>query len=55
MSTYVRWGVAAGAAVLVVCLLALAQGQDHHRGDDVGSLDVVTAAVAGPRTTVTGP
>ena len=47
MSTTMRWVVAAVAAVLVVCLLGWARGQEHHRGDEVGSLGSISAAVAG--------
>ena len=47
MSDAVRWVVAAVAVVLVVCLLVWARGEDHHRGDDVGSLGLATT-VAGP-------
>ena len=38
MNDAVRWIVAAVAIVLVVGLLVWARGEDHHRGDDVGSL-----------------
>lgn len=49
MSTSVRWVVAVGAAVLVVLLIALARGDDHHRGDEVGSLRVGHVSVAPAR------
>jgi len=48
VSTTVRWIVAAGAAVLVICLLGWARGDEHHRGDDVGSLGIAVTAFAGP-------
>lgn len=38
MSTPARWGIAMVAALLVVGLLVWARGDEHHRGDDVGSL-----------------
>jgi len=37
VSTAVRWVIVAIAALLVVGLLIWARGDDHHRGDDVGS------------------
>ena len=42
-----RWIVAAVAAVLVVSLLGWARGQEHHRGDEVGSLGTTATVVAG--------
>ena len=48
MSTAVRWVVAAVAVVLVVCLLGWARGEEHHRGDEVGSRSgPLATAVAG--------
>jgi hypothetical protein len=47
MST-VRWVIALGAAVLVVCLLVLARGQEHHRGDDIGATRYVTSVAVTP-------
>jgi hypothetical protein len=41
-----RWTLGAVAVVLVVCMLIWARGDDHHRGDDVGSLGI-TGTVAG--------
>jgi hypothetical protein len=32
-----RWVVAAVAIVLVACLLVWGRGEEHQRGDDVGS------------------
>jgi hypothetical protein len=37
MSTPMRWLVAAVAIVLVACLLVWGRGEEHQRGDDVGS------------------
>ena len=48
MSTLVRWTVAALAALLAVGMLVWARGEDHHRGDDVGSLGTAHTPVAGP-------
>ena len=42
MSTAVRWVVAVVAALLVVGLLVWGRGDEHHRGDDVGSVATVT-------------
>ncbi len=47
MNDATRWILAAVAIVLVVGLLVWARGDDHHRGDDVGSLGVVET-IAGP-------
>ena len=47
MNNATRWILAAVAIVLVVGLLVWARGDDHHRGDDVGSLSV-TGTIAGP-------
>jgi hypothetical protein len=47
MSSTVRWVVAVAAAVLIVCLLGWARGEQHHRGDEVGSLGTTIAAVTG--------
>jgi len=47
MSTPVRWAVAAVAVVLVACLLVWARGEEHHRGDDIGSVGITRAVVAG--------
>ena len=47
MNDATRWILAAVAIVLVVGLLVWARGDDHHRGDDVGSIGVAEA-VAGP-------
>jgi hypothetical protein len=38
VSTAIRWGIAALAVLLVVGLLVWARGDEHHRGDDVGSM-----------------
>lgn len=48
MSTAMRWVVAAVAAVLVACLIGWARGDEHHRGDEVGSLGTTVTVVAGP-------
>jgi len=42
MNDAVRLIVAAVAIVLVVGLLVWARGEDHHRGDEVGSLGLST-------------
>jgi hypothetical protein len=42
MTSTVRWIVAAVAVALVVCLVVWARGEDHHRGDEVGSYAPVT-------------
>ncbi len=47
MNDATRWILAAVAIVLVVGLLVWARGDDHHRGDDVGSLGI-TGTIAGP-------
>jgi hypothetical protein len=47
MTVAVRWAIAAVAVVLVVCMLIWARGDDHRRGDDVGSIGI-TSTVAGP-------
>ena len=47
MSTPARWAVAAVAVVLVACLLVWARGEEHHRGDDIGSLGITRTVVAG--------
>jgi hypothetical protein len=36
--TPVRWVVAAVAVLLVLGLLGWARGDEHHHGDDVGSV-----------------
>jgi hypothetical protein len=46
MSVTTRWVVAALAVALVVCLLVWARGEDHHRGDEVGSVHPTGAASA---------
>jgi hypothetical protein len=38
VTTTWRWVVAAIALLLVVGLLGWARGDEHHRGDDVGSV-----------------
>ena len=40
MSETVRWFVAGVAIMLVVFLIVWARGDDHHRGDDIGSLGI---------------
>lgn len=47
MSTTLRWIVVAVAVVLLVGLLVWARGDEHHRGDEIGSLGITTTA-AGP-------
>jgi hypothetical protein len=41
VSTTARWVVAAVAVLLVLGLLIWARGDEHHRGDDVGSVATV--------------
>ena len=41
----VRWVIIVVAALLVVGLLGWARGDEHHRGDDVGSLGFATTRV----------
>jgi hypothetical protein len=43
-----RWLVSAMAIALVVCLLVWARGEDHHRGDDVGSLGIADSVPPAP-------
>jgi hypothetical protein len=38
VSNTARWVVAAIALLLVIGLLGWARGDEHHRGDDVGSV-----------------
>jgi len=38
----VRWAVIVFDVLLVVALIVWARGDSHHRGDDVGSIVVVT-------------
>jgi hypothetical protein len=42
VTTGVRWGVVAVAALLIVALVVWARGDEHHRGDDVGSVAQVS-------------
>ena len=42
MSTTARWVVGAVAAALVVALLVWGRGDDHHHGDEVGSVATVS-------------
>jgi hypothetical protein len=44
-----RWGIAAVAGLLVVGLLVWARGDEHHHGDDVGSIAPVAVALARSR------
>ena len=44
MTATARWMIAAVAALLVIGLLIWARGDEHHRGDDRGSLDRVEGA-----------
>lgn len=39
----VRWAAALLAVLLLVGLLVWARGDDHHRGDDIGSIAPVAA------------
>ena len=40
MAETVRWLAITCGIVLAICLLIWARGDDHHRGDDVGSVGV---------------
>ena len=42
MAETARWLAITCGIVLAICLLIWARGDDHHRGDDVGSADVVS-------------
>jgi hypothetical protein len=42
VSSTVRWAVAAVAVLLVVGLLIWARGDEHHRGNEVGSVAQVS-------------
>ena len=43
MTAPVRWTVIVASVLLVVALLVWARGDEHHRGDDVGSSPSVGA------------
>jgi hypothetical protein len=45
-ATAVRWVVIVVVALLLVGLLWRARGEDHHRGDDVGSLSSFETVIA---------
>ena len=47
METPVRLAVALVTAVLILGLLFWARGQEHQRGDEVGSFGPITSAAAG--------
>jgi hypothetical protein len=42
MRSAVRWIIVVVAVLVVVGLVAYARGPDHHRGDEVGALEVGT-------------
>ena len=44
MSEVVRWFLAGVAIMLVVFLIVVVRGTDHHRGNDVGSLGITRSA-----------
>jgi len=44
MSEASRWIIALVAAVLVVCLVIWARGEEHHHGIQVGSLGAQTSS-----------
>jgi hypothetical protein len=48
MRSAVRWIIVVAAVLVVVGLVAFARGPEHHRGDDVGALEI------GVSTSVTG-
>ena len=37
----VRWGIVVFLALVLIGLIAYARGDEHHRGDDVGSLPTI--------------
>jgi hypothetical protein len=41
VSTTARWVIAAVAVLLVVGMVVWARGDEHHHGDDVGSVATV--------------
>ena len=43
MDTPIRWILLVAALLLVVGLIVWARGDDHHRGDEVGTLARTTA------------
>jgi len=45
--TAAKWAICAVAVLLVVGMLIWARGEDHRRGDEVGSLGI-TGTVEGP-------
>jgi hypothetical protein len=45
-ATPVRWVVIVVAALLLVGMLGWARGEEHHHGDDVGSLTSYDRVVA---------
>jgi hypothetical protein len=45
-SATVRWVIVVAAALLLVGLLGWARGEDHHHGDDVGSLGSFETVIA---------
>ena len=47
METPVRLAVALLTTVLILGLLIWARGEEHHRGDDVGSLGPSISVAAG--------
>jgi len=44
VSESTRWIVGIAAAVLVVCLVIWARGEEHHHGIQVGSLGAQTSS-----------
>jgi hypothetical protein len=46
MAETVRWLAITCGIVLAVCLLIWARGDEHHRGDEVGSLAPVAVVSA---------
>ena len=45
-SAAVRWVIVVAAVILLVGLLGWARGEEHHRGDDVGSLGSYETVIA---------
>ena len=49
MRDAVRWLIVLGIVLVLIGLIAYARGDEHHRGDDVGSHGALPAARAEAR------